>query len=135
VGKKMVNNNDFSLDNLQIYKLSKQLSDIVWRIYQIIDWKQTKDLREQFLDSTDSIGANIAEGYGRFHYLDRIKFLYNARGSLLESKHWFDLLIERNLIKNNLLEQEYLKIYNELKPKLNNFINSLYKNRLSHSST
>ncbi|HRZ29314.1 MAG TPA: four helix bundle protein [Candidatus Paceibacterota bacterium] len=39
----------------------------------------------QFITAIDSIGANIAEGCGRFHYLDKNKFMYNARGSLMES--------------------------------------------------
>ena len=58
--------------------------------------------------------------------------MYNARGSLLESKYWYDLLVERNLLKDKLLKEEYLIIFNELKPKLNNFISSIYKNRSSH---
>jgi len=29
----------------------------------------------QFLTAADSVGANIDEGYGRFHHLDRVKFL------------------------------------------------------------
>jgi len=69
----------------------------------------------------------VAEGYGRFHYLDRIKFFYNARGSLLESNHWFELIVERKLIKNIKLKEEYEDIYRILKPQLNSFINSLYK--------
>jgi len=121
-----------TLENLEIFQLSKQLSNVGWKIYKTLDWKEVKDSKEQFIDSTDSVGANIAEGYGRFHYLDRIKFMYNARGSLLESRYWFDLLIERNLLKDKLLKEEYMKIYNELKPKLNNFISSIYKNRSSH---
>jgi len=40
---------------------------------------------DQFIRSIDSITANIAEGFGRFHFLDRRKFYYNARGSLLEA--------------------------------------------------
>jgi four helix bundle protein len=39
----------------------------------------------QFITAINSIGANIAEGYGRFHYLDKNKFMYNARGSLMEN--------------------------------------------------
>lgn len=126
-----------TIDNLEIYKLVKQLSEIVWKTYQILDWKVAKDSKEQFLDATDSVGANMSEGYGRFHYLDRIKFMYNAQGSLLESKYWFDTLVKRNLLKDESIKKEYLKIYNELKPKLNNFINSIYRNKssqLTHNS-
>lgn len=50
---------------------------------------------QQFVSSVDSIGANIAEGDGRYHYLEKIKFYYNARASLVESCHWNDLLKER----------------------------------------
>jgi len=82
-----------SLEKLGVYKLARQLSKIAWEIYERIDWKIKKIMGEQFVQSTDSVGANIAEGYGRFHYLDKVKFYYNARGSLLESRHWFDLLI------------------------------------------
>ena len=121
-----------TLESLEVFQLSKQLSSVCWNIYKTLDWKLIKDLKEQFIDSSDSVGANIAEGYGRFHYLDRIKFMYNARGSLLESKYWFDLLIDRKLLKDDSLLKDYLKIFNELKPKLNNFINSIYKNRSSH---
>lgn len=73
------------------------------------------------------MGANIAEGYGRYHYLDKIKFYYNARASLKESRHWFELLLERKII-NNEQKEKYLEIYSKLSPKLNAFINSSYKN-------
>ncbi len=36
------------------------------------------------LRAARSITANIAEGYGRFHYLDNAKFCSNARGSCYE---------------------------------------------------
>ena len=34
----------------------------------------------QLIRAARSITANIAEGYGRFHFLDASKFLSNARG-------------------------------------------------------
>jgi four helix bundle protein len=42
-------------------------------------------LRDQIMRSSKSIGANIAEGYGRFYYMDNVRFCYNARGSLDET--------------------------------------------------
>jgi hypothetical protein len=53
---------------------------------------------DQFVDSVDSIVANIAEGFGRFHYRDNMRFYYYSRGSLLEAKHWIKLLYQRGLI-------------------------------------
>jgi len=78
--------------------------------------------------SIDSVGANIAEGYGRFHYLDRIKFYYNARGSLLESKHWIYLLFKREKITNNEYKETIEKL-NNLHVQLNGFIKSCYKSK------
>jgi four helix bundle protein len=41
-------------------------------------------LGDQMLRAGRSTTANIAEGYGRFHYLDNAKFCSNARGSCWE---------------------------------------------------
>ena len=119
--------NYIQLKDLDVYKLARELSKAGWEIYNSFDWQTKKIIGDQFITATDSFGANIAEGYGRFHYLDRIKFLYNARGSLIEAaEHWIDLLKERNKVD--------LKTYNSFKEiaeqsslKLQHFINSTYK--------
>ena len=41
-------------------------------------------LGDQLLRAARSTTANIAEGYGRFHYLDNAKFCSDARGSCWE---------------------------------------------------
>jgi len=125
---------NFTLENLQVYTSARLLSKIAWQIFDKFDWKLKKIIGDQFIESTDSVGANIAEGYGRFHYLDKIKFFYNARGSLLESKHWIELIVERRLSADKALINNYLKTYEELKPKLNNLIKSLYKNKFTPKS-
>lgn len=119
----------FILEDLEVYRLSRELSAVAWKIYLELEWQIKKIIGDQFIEATDSVGGNISEGYGRFHYLDRIKFFYNARGSLLESRHFFELLRERKLIKNLDLEKEYLNIYRKLRPKLNGLIESIYKNK------
>lgn len=89
------------LGDLEIYKLSREISKDAWDIYNKLDWDIKKIIGNQFICAIDSIGANIAEGFGRFHFLDKNKFNYNARASLLESIHWLELLEERNKIDKN----------------------------------
>jgi len=118
------------LKNLEIYQLARQLSKIGWQIYQNLDWETKKINGNQFIEATDSIGANIAEGYkgyNRFHFLDKIKFYYNARSSLSEAyHHWLELLYERGKITKPLYPQ-YKKIAEKLMIKLNNYISAIYK--------
>lgn len=116
------------LNKLKVYQLCREYSQEGWVIYQSLNWQMKKIMGDQCIRSIDSIGSNVAEGYGRFHYLDKIKFYYNARGSLLESKHWLDLLRERNFIT----QEKYLKlmeIYKNLSPGLNGLIHSNYKSK------
>ena len=61
------------------------------------------ELYSQMLRASRSATANIAEGWGRYHYKENIKFLLNARGSVaeildhsLEAKSW-DYISESNL--------------------------------------
>lgn len=118
-----------SLENLEVYKLARELSKIGWEIYNSLDWKIKKITGDQFIESTDSVAANIAEGYGRFHYLDKIKFYYNSRASLMESAdHWLELLEERGLVNKNLYT-EFKSTAKELSIKLNNFIAAIYKSK------
>ncbi len=119
------------LYKLDVYLLSRQLSAIGWRIYSTLDWNTKKVIGEQFIRSVDSVGANIAEGYARFHYLDKIKFYYNSRGSLAEaSDHWLELLKERGLIKDQEYH-EFKVIAKNIQIKLNSFITATYKAKSS----
>jgi len=72
--------------------------------YNELNWQDKKIMGDQFISSIDSIGANIAEGFGRYHYLDKNKFNYNARGSLLEAIYWIDILKERGRADSKLAD-------------------------------
>jgi four helix bundle protein len=114
------------LKDLEVYKLARELSAIVWGVYEKLDWQDRKIMGDQFIESADSVGSNIAEGYGRYHYLDRIKFYYNARASFAEAyDHWLELLYERRKIKKEIFEKIKGRA-EKLSIKLNNFISATY---------
>lgn len=119
------------LEKLETYQLARQLSRVAWLVYSNLDWQEKKVIGDQFLTATDSCGANIAEGYGRYHYLDKVKFYYNARASLIESLHWSKLLVERKIVTDKMLVDEYKKIYPILSLKLNSLIKTTLNKRNS----
>ncbi len=106
------------LKDLEYYQLSREISLYVWNIYRDFDWQTKKIIGDQWIRSTDSVSANIAEAYGRFHYLDKNKFYYNARGSLYETLDWTEKLCERAMI-NEEQKQYILSTLLTVKWKLN----------------
>jgi four helix bundle protein len=118
----MDNKNYIPIQELIVYQLARKLSIITWDIYSKMSFEDKKIMGDQFIRSTDSIGANIAEGYSRFHHLDRVRFYYNSRASQSEATdHWLSLLLERDKISQDTFDK-YKSISKELQIKLNNFI-------------
>lgn len=111
---------------LDVYKLSEELSDMVWNNFDNWNKKVQNTIGYQITRSSDSIAANIAEGYGRFSPADRRKFYIYSRGSFEETKSWLRKLIRRKIL-SNLEAENYKIIIDELGPKLNAFINSTKK--------
>jgi four helix bundle protein len=124
----MESKNFIELKNIEVYQLSRKLSSIAWEIFCRMDFLDKKHIGDQFLRSVDSIGANIAEGYGRFHYLDKVRFYYNSRASHYEAfTHWLELLSEREKISKAEFDS-INETAQKLQIKLNNFITSTTKN-------
>jgi four helix bundle protein len=120
--------NYIKLGDLLVYRLALELGDEGWKIFENFSYEDKKIFGDQFIRAIDSVGANIAEGYGRYHYLDKIKFYYIARASLFESKHWLFLLQKRNKIKKDNFD-EIMKKMNFSHYQLNIYIKSCYSTK------
>jgi len=108
---------------LDVYKLAEELSDMVWYDFDKWNKKIQNTVGYQIIRSSDSISANLAEGYGRYTPADRKKFYLYSRGSLEETKSWLRKLIRRKVLSESNAT-EYRTIVDKLGPKLNAFINS-----------
>jgi four helix bundle protein len=74
-------------------------------------------LKTQILDSSRSIRANIAEGFGRFHYQENIQFCRQSRGSLTETMDHLITAFDEEYINNDqlkILNEEYKACLKEL---------------------
>jgi len=69
------------IHELDVYKLSEDLSDLIWYGFDKWPVKAQNNSGYQMIRSSDSIAANLAESYGRYTPADRKKFYLYARGS------------------------------------------------------
>ncbi|MEH1895842.1 MAG: four helix bundle protein [Nostoc sp.] len=109
---------------LQVYQLSEQLSDDIWKIVEGWNFFAKDTIGKQIVRSADSIGANIAEGVGRGSFQENRRFIRIARGSLNETQHWLRRAYTRNLLTSEQINT-IKTIINELAPKLNSYLNSI----------
>ncbi len=64
-------------------------------------------LTDQMLRASRSFTANIAEGFGRYHYQENIQFCRTARGSVIELLDHFTCALDEGYIaENEFLEFE-----------------------------
>ncbi len=113
-----------TFENLRVYRLSEVLADEIWEIVNKWEYFSKSTVGKQIVRSSDSIGANIAEGSGRGSYQDNRRFVKIARGSLYETKHWLRRAYKRKLLTDEQVTS--LKtLLDELAPKLNAYLNSI----------
>jgi four helix bundle protein len=115
-------------ENLQVYQLAEKLANQIWMIVNNWDYFAKDTVGKQLIRSADSIGANIAEGNGRYNIQDNLRFVKIAKGSLYETIHWLRLTCFRKLITDEQI-QNIKPIIDELSPKLSAYLNSLSKQK------
>ncbi len=87
-----------SIEDFDAFKDLERLCDEVWE--SVLAWRPFAQgtLGRQLVRAVDSIGANLAEGDGRYHYKEKLNFLYIARGSLKEARYWIRRARARRLM-------------------------------------
>lgn len=100
-----------TFENLECYKVGVELRKEISILVKSFPIEEKYRLADQMIRCSRSVTNNIAEGYGRFHYLDNAKFCRNSRGSLME-------LLDHLLIAH---ESEYITLeqLTEFRQKIN----------------
>ena len=114
-----------SFEDLECWQASRRLRIFVAKtVAPVLPKDERFGLTSQILRSARSVTANIAEGYGRFHYLDNAKFCSNARGSCYETLDHLITANDEEIISCELLS-EGRELVNEAGKILNGYIKYL----------
>src|SRR5437667_12797504 len=73
-----------TFEDLDAYKVTREFRKAMYGVARRLPESEKFGLVSQVRRASVSLTNNIAEGHGRFHYLDQIKFMLQARGSLEE---------------------------------------------------
>jgi four helix bundle protein len=86
------------LEELDIYKISMEIGDIIYELVSNWDSFDKDSLGKQLVRAADSIALNISEGYGRFFYKEDRNFCYFSTGSAKETFSAVEKAYKRKLI-------------------------------------
>jgi len=95
-------------EDLECYQLALRALREAYRVVKLLPPEERYNLAHQMRKSAVSVVLNIAEGYGRYHYLDSLRFYYIARGSLDETLSGFIICDEVGYTSGELPQQREL---------------------------
>lgn len=117
-------NNIRSFEDLVCWQKARELKQYVKVLCEQFPKSEQYLLTAQVKDAYRSVTANIAEGYGRFHFKENTQYCRQSRGSLYEV---LDHMIEA--CDENYITSEQLATFREkfetVKAPLNGYINYL----------
>ena len=109
-------------EDLKCYQLALDVMINAHQAASVLPSDEKYDLVQQMRRASKSIPANIAEGYGRFHFLDTLPFYAIARGSLNETLSHFIIANELGYIDPAFFTQVY-ELIREAEITLNGLMN------------
>lgn len=116
-----------SFEDLECWKACRQLRIFVAKaVLPLLPKNEQFEMVPQLRKASRSTTANIAEGYGRFHFRDNYKFCSNARGSLFEVLDHLIAANDEGYLPDELLI-EGRRMFENAKRLLNGYMNYLQR--------
>jgi len=95
--------------NLEAWRKANSLALSVYKLTKDFPKEELYGIISQMRRAAISVTSNIAEGFSRYHFNDKVRFYYNSRGSVSEVQSLillsFDLGYIKKSNKDSLLSQ------------------------------
>ncbi len=112
--------------DLDVWKNGREIKNEIFAICKKLPKEEKFVLTDQMKRAAISVTANIAEGFGRYHYKENIQFLRMARGSLYELLDHLITCLDQKYINEIHFKKLESDILSDIK-RINQFINYLRK--------
>jgi four helix bundle protein len=101
--------------DLVAWKESREFRIMISKLAEKFPREEKYSLTTQIKRSSRSITANIAEGYGRYHFQETMQFFRHSRGSLSETLDHLITALDEKYISTNEFEEAELKLSTVMK--------------------
>lgn len=110
-----------SFTELETWKQARKIRNIISALVKGFPIEEKYRVTDQIIRSSRSIGDNIAEGHGRYHYQDNVRFCIIARGSLSETLNHIVTALDENIITEEMFKAFQIE-YDQCLKLLNGYI-------------
>ncbi|MEW6248454.1 MAG: four helix bundle protein [Nitrospirota bacterium] len=90
-----------TFEDLDAWKICRKLRSEIANLVCSFSQHERYRLSDQLIRAARSATANLAEGYGRFHYAENVQFARQARGSLYEVLDHLTVALDEGFIKDD----------------------------------
>jgi four helix bundle protein len=111
----------FRLDDFELYKFAREFRKRVYRLVRQLPSEEKYALANQMRRAAVSVTNNLAEGHGRWHYQENIRFCRISRGSIDELIDDFNVCEDEYYGDQALVAQLKIEAY-DLIHRLNSYI-------------
>jgi len=122
-----------SFENLEVWKECRKFRNLISTTTEKFPKEEKYCLTDQIKRSSRSVTANIAEGFGRFHFQENAQFCRQARGSLTETLDHLICALDLGYINDIDLSSHRIQ-YEQCLKLLNGYIAYLIKSKTNQIS-
>ena len=110
-------------EDLKVWQLAHRLSLDVAELVKTFPKDEKYDLADQMRRSVRSIPSDISEGFGRFHFNDKLTFYERCRSSLDELRNHL-----QEALGNRYFEEATYKDYSRRTEEIGYLLNKMMRN-------
>jgi four helix bundle protein len=118
----------YKLDDFELYKFARQFRKRAYSLLKQLPPEEKYALVTQMRRAALSVSNNIAEGHGRWHYQENIRYCGISRGSVDELIDDFNVCLDEQYGNQQLVEELKVEAY-ELIRRINGYIAYLRKTK------
>jgi len=120
-----------TFEDLEVWKSCRRLRQKIFTITQNYPTQEERRLVNQLRRAAISTTANIAEGYGSFHYQENIQYCRQSRGSLYEILDHLITSLDQEYISKECFENLKHEFVTSIKL-LNGYLRMLQRSKANH---